>query len=288
MSELSNHTKLMNTVICLSTKSYRYCQPVLYENHYELESIEFSFNKIDGGLIDTDIILKNPELNKMLIVECKSGALEKEQADRYKGLSKEDIVNANITTLNSDLDFQITYLTDSENKDKLIKSIIEHSADFPIILNDGKKLSLAHNSIKCKALYKLLTENGGISIPENPPLTYYPFGVDDSEAHLLNCIGPVLIKLLGQEFNVEEVLFSTHRIYEHISDKGIKTLKGRIGKILTNLSKSELNEFFDVPSSKQFSLKNVSPRKFQNRLNKYIAEVDQNPLTEKQLELSSF
>ena len=73
MNELSSHTKLMNTVICLSTKSYRYCTPVLYVNHYELETIECSFNMIAGGLIDADIILKNPRSEERRVgKECRS------------------------------------------------------------------------------------------------------------------------------------------------------------------------------------------------------------------------
>ena len=288
MNELSSHTKLMNTVICLSTKSYRYCTPVLYENHYELETIECSFNMIAGGLIDADIILKNLQLNNLFILECKAGGLEKEQAKRYASLVHKDITNANITTLSGNFSHEITYLTDAENKDKLILGISENSLNFPVIYQNKDKLSLAFNSIKCPTLNKLFTDNGGVVIPENPPLIYYPFGKDDSDAHILNCIGPVLIQLRGQEFTVEDILFKTHRIYEHISDNAIKGLKGRLGKLINDLSKGEMNEFFNIPQSKPYSLKDFGPKGFQKKLESYIEKSNQSAMKETQLSLEGF
>ena len=288
MNELSSHTKLMNTVICLSTKSYRYCTPVLYVNHYELETIECSFNMIAGGLIDADIILKNPQLNNLFILECKAGGLEKEQAKRYASLVHKDITNANITTLSGNFSHEITYLTDAENKDKLILGISENSLNFPVIYQNKDKLSLASNSIKCPTLNKLFTDNGGVVIPENPPLIYYPFGKDDSDAHILNCIGPVLIQLRGQEFTVEDILFKTHRIYEHISDNAIKGLKGRLGKLIYDLARGEMNEFFNIPQSKPYSLKDFGPKGFQKKLESYIEKSNQSAMKETQLSLEGF
>ncbi len=288
MNELSSHTKLMNTIICLSTRSYRYCNPVLYENHYELETIECSFNMVNGGLIDADIILKNPQLNNLFILECKAGGLEKEQAIRYASLAHDDITNANITTLSGNFSHEITYLTDAENKDKLVLGMSENSLSFPVISQNRNKLFLVCNSIKCSTLNKLFTENGGVSIPENPPLIYYPFGKDDSDAHILNCIGPVLIQLRGQGFTVEDILFKTHRIYEHISDNAIKGLKGRLGKLINDLSKGEMNEFFNIPQSKPYSLKDFGPKGFQKKLESYIEKSNQNALKETQLSLERF
>ena len=47
MVELSNHTRLMNLIINLSTKN-RLCEPILYKNNYVLDTIELKFNKLDG------------------------------------------------------------------------------------------------------------------------------------------------------------------------------------------------------------------------------------------------
>ena len=288
MSELSSHTKLMNTIICLSTKSHRYCIPVLYQNHYELETIECSFNKIDGRLIDSDIVLKNPELNNLVILECKAGGLENDQAQRYASLSREDIVNANITTLNGNFKYQITYITNEENRGKLIHDITDKSLNFPVIVQNKDKLYLAHNSFSCEVLHNLFNSTGGISIPENPPLNYYPFGNDDSDAHILNCVAPVLIQLRGQEFTIEDLLFETHRIYEHISDNAIKSLKGRLGKLISDMSRGDMNEFFDIPQSKPYCLKDFGPKKFQKKIEKYIEKSDQKVLEGTQLSLINF
>jgi len=288
MSELSSHTKLMNTIICLSTRSHRFYTPVLYENHYELETIECSFNKIDGDIIDADIVLKNPELKNLFIMECKAGGLEKDQAERYSTLNKNDIVNANITTLGGEFTFEIAYLTDSENKEKLIKGINENSLNFPIIFLDNDKLKLACNSINCSTLHDLFSNNGGITVPKNPPLMYYPFGKDDSDAHILSCIGPVLMQIRGQEFDVEDLLLKTHRIYEYFSDAAVKSLKGRLGKLINDLKKGDLNEFFDQPKSKPYSLKDFGPKRFQKKLEQFIEKSNQNPLKETQLLLGKF
>ena len=278
----------MNTIICLSTRSYRYCIPILYQNHYELETIECNFNMVSGELIDADIILKNPQLNNLFILECKAGGLEKEQAKRYASLSHDDITNANITTLSGNFSHEVAYLTDAENRDKLVDGISKNSWNFPVICQNGDKLSLVCNSIKCPTLNKLFTDNAGVSIPKDLPMLYYPFGKDDSDAHILNCIGPILIKFRGQEFTVEDILFNTHRIYEHISDSAIKGIKGRLGKIINDLSKGEMNEFFNVPQSKPYSLKNFGPKRFQNQLEGYIAKSNQDALKETQLPLKDF
>jgi hypothetical protein len=291
MSELSSHTKLMNTIICLSTKSSsRYCTPILYQNHYELETIECTFNKINGDLIDIDIILKNPELNNLVFVECKAGGLENSQAQRYSSLTKEDIVNASITTLGGDFSFEITYLTDAENKDKLVQGISESSLNFPVIFQNGNTISLAHNSISCQTLHNLFTNNGGIIVPENPPLTYYPFGKDDSDAHILGVIGPALMKLRGQEFDVVDILSETHNIdTNYLSETAIKSLKTRVGKLISQMSKGDMSEFFSIStSSKQFALRDLKLKRFQTKLEKYIEKSDQRPLKETQLSLGNF
>lgn len=81
MMQLSSHTRLMNLIINISRRN-RIGNPVLYENNYELDSIEMEFNKMDGNKISADLVLKNAVLNRLLFIECKDGGLKIDQADR--------------------------------------------------------------------------------------------------------------------------------------------------------------------------------------------------------------
>jgi hypothetical protein len=287
MSELSEHTKLMNYILYLASKN-RFCKPVLYDNHYILESIEVKFNKQNGDSIHADVSLKNPEKHNLLFIECKDGSLVDDQAERYHTLNRDDIVNAGITTLSGAFNHEVAYVTTVEKKDKLIFGIKNKSYNFPIIASDEKKMRLEYNSFSCPVLQKLFSEKGGVDLPVPPPVFYYPFGSNDSDAFILASIAPVLIRFRGQEFDVEELLKEKHQLYDYIGDASLKELKRRVGTLLSALSSGDLNEFFDLPSKKDFKLKEFGFKKFQTALEHCVSNADKKVPIDKQKSLSEF
>ena len=192
MKGLSNHTKLMNMIICLSNKN-RHCTPELFNNHYILESIELSFNKLNGKTIHADVCLINPKLNNFILLECKDGGLEIDQAKRYATLDQKDIINACVSPLSGNFTHEVVYLGCENKGDKLIDAIKYNSFNFPILISDEDKIKLTHNDFDCQILQQIFTKNGGVDLPNPFSTFFYPFGADDSNAYILSCISNVLI-----------------------------------------------------------------------------------------------
>lgn len=272
MKGLSNHTKLMNMIICLSNKN-RHCTPELFNNHYILESIELSFNKLNGKTIHADVCLINPKLNNFILLECKDGGLEIDQAKRYATLDQKDIINACATTLSDDFTHEVVYLGSENKADKLIDAIKLNYFNFPILVSDENKIKLRHNDFNCQILQKIFTQNGGIDLPNPVPTFFYPFGKDDSNAYILRYISPVLIGFRGTEFSVEDVIKSVHTLYGYIDDSSLNELKRKVAKLLFGVSKNDLNDFFDLPTNKKFKLKDIGAKRFQTALEKCISEL---------------
>jgi hypothetical protein len=280
--KLSSHTRLMNLIINLSIKN-RICEPILYNNNYELDSIELEFNKIDGERISIDLLLKNGVLNKLLFIECKDGGLEIDQANRYRTLSAPDILNAKITNLSGKINHEIAYIGTEDKKDKLIRDIQKGSYTFPVIIDQESKMSLEYNNFACELLQNIFANNGGVKITRFSN-EYYPFGKDDSDAYILSRLWPALVKnaVSGTEFDVEDLLMETHRSYNLIDNPSVKELKSRIGNILNELSKGVLNDFFVFPSKKRFKVRARGALAFGSKLKKYIEKADKTTPPENQ------
>ena len=288
MSELSDHTKLMNIFICLANKN-RVCTPVLFNNHYTIETIELQFNKQDSRKIHSDIALINPQVNNLLLLECKDGRLQNDQCERYKTLNQKDIVTAGITTLSGNFTFEVSYAGTQEKKDVLIQDIKNNTCNFPVLICDDYKVKLEHNNFNCKVLQNIFSTNGGIDIPNPVPLFYYPFGTDDSEAHILSWIGPTLIKLRGQCFNIDDILKATHQCFNYIDNESLGNIKSRLFNILKKISKNDMNEFFDLPpSDAQFKLKDFGVKKFQTSINNCVNKSDKEVSKETQKAMSEY
>jgi len=281
MVESSNHTRLINLIINLSVKN-RQCKPVLYEHNYFLDTIEVEFNKLDGRKISADVLLKNPQLNRLLFLECKDGGLEVDQAQRYNSMSSEDISKARITTSSGKIVHEVAYLGTRKKRDKLIEGIKLNNLEFPVLIeshqNGEHEIKLEHNHFSCDTLEYIFSKSSGVNISRFS-LNYYPFGKDDSDAYILSRISPALIHFMvnGDEFDPEDILKMTHNLFNHIDSHSINDLKGRIGKLLKDLSKDKLDGYFDKATEKGFKLK---PSKgvigFKGKLEKVIEELDIN------------
>ena len=288
MSELSNHTELMNSFLCLANKN-RVCEPILFNNHYVVDTIELQFNKIDGRKIHIDLALKNPQVNNLLLLECKDGRLQNDQFERYKTLKKEDIQTAGATTLSGNYTFEVVYAGTWEKKEKLIQDVSNNSCEFPVIISNKEHIKLEHNEFCCKVLKNIFTSKEGVTLPKQIPIFYYPFGADDSDAHILSWIGPTLIKFRGKSFDVDDILRETHNLFDYIAEESLRAIKSRLAKILRFISKGKMNSFFDLsPQGQQFKLKDYGIKKFQTVLNKCIAEADKEVQKDIQTALSGF
>jgi len=288
MSELSSHTQLMNTFLCLANKN-RVCEPILFNNHYIIDTIELQFNKQDGRKIHVDIALINPQVNNLLLLECKDGRLQDDQCERYKSLEKDDIKNAGATTLSGNYTFEIAYVGTEAKKTKLIEDITFNSCDFPVLICDNEKITLEQNEFNCEILQEIFNSDEGMKVPKKIPIFYYPFGADDSEAHILSWIGPTLIKLRGKSFDIDDILKETHNLFDYIANESLGEIRSRLVNILTKIAKGKMNTFFGAaPQGKAFRLNDFGIKRFQTVLNECISKSDKETPKSVQKGLSDF
>jgi hypothetical protein len=259
----------------------------MYEHNYELDTIEIRFKrKSDGREIAADILLKNSQLNSLLFIECKDGGLDLDQANRYNTLTDSDILTSQITNLVGDIKHEIAYIGSKQKKDKLITDIKFSSLKFPILINEESKITLEYNKFVCPTLEEIFSNEVSI---KNYSLNYYPFGVNDSDEYILSIITPTLMKFMGmqKEFSPEDILNETHSIFNYIGTLTINELKRKIGILLSNLSKKELNKFFEMPTTKtNFKLKSKGSIGLRKEIEKYIAsqlEIKTRPRRQKSL-----
>ncbi|ODS42802.1 MAG: hypothetical protein MSIBF_05855 [Candidatus Altiarchaeales archaeon IMC4] len=286
MKKLSNSTRLINVLIGLSIPNPQY-RPVLYERGYQLEYIEPHFTDTNGKLVNPDLQCKSHEEKNLVFFECKLGAIEHEQALKYKGLTKEDIVNSNITSLDmSKCQFEIIYFCDENSKEKVKKGDEIHKYGFPILSCNENSISLEVNNIKGKVLNQIFSE--GVKIPDKPPLSFYPFGPDDKERYVAPAIFQSLFRFCGVkvEFNEEDILRDSHPVYDSIHKDGQKKLKEIVGKIMNDLNE---NEFKDV--IKKFSTTHryrINPRTQKKFRDLCLKKMEEYEKEEPQTNLSDF
>ena len=89
MSSSSNSTLLINCLIGLSTKIGDFPYP-LWDNGFQIETIEPRILLSDGSQANPDIQFKKHS-DLLLFFECKDGYCEKQQLERYKKSTIDDI-----------------------------------------------------------------------------------------------------------------------------------------------------------------------------------------------------
>jgi hypothetical protein len=97
MNNSSNSTLLVNCAIALSTNTPDFPHP-LYKNGFQLETIEPRILLLDKTQANPDLQLKKHE-DSLLFFECKDGYCEKDQLERYKKITLDDIKRTKITSL---------------------------------------------------------------------------------------------------------------------------------------------------------------------------------------------
>ncbi len=179
MSSLSNSTLLVNCLIALSTKNPDFPYP-LWENGFQIETIEPRILLSDGSRANPDVQFKRNN-DALLFFECKDGHCEKEQLERYKKLTNEDIKRNHITSLSAPtILFDLAYFTSKAKEDKIIQSVEKDGNPFPILILEDTaiKKNPKSNGFKNPLLNGILRE---IPLQNAVPQSYIPFSVDDDD-----------------------------------------------------------------------------------------------------------
>ena len=279
MSNSSNSTLLINCLIGLSTKSPDFPYP-LWENGFQIETIEPRILLSDGSQANPDIQFKRNN-DALLFFECKDGFCEKNQLERYKNLTLEDIKRQHATSLTSqELIFDLSYLASKEKEEKILPSVEKDQNPFPILIIEDSVIKLKANHFKNPLLNQILNE-----IPYHSPLpqNYIPFMVDDSDKTILCVLLQHFLTKTEYQFTLDQLLDELyHHLIHHFSDRSIGELKRRLGKLLKILM--EKDEFLGkiVKRGDIYYIITTRPKSFMKSCQNLIEEMKDEELREEE------
>jgi len=266
----------MNVIICLTRKS-RDLPSSLYTQGYQLEYIGPKFTNRAGEEIHPDLSIKGHSESTLLLVDCKSGGLKPLQALRYSKLVPEDIVSAGVTSLDSKgLIVDVTFAGTAKAAPKLLEAESKGNYGLPIVIfNQILLQKLGPGKFKNPNLEGLFSK--GIVFSKKCPTGFYPFSPDDSRAHILTEIAPVLFEMHRKEseFSEEDLLKAAHPFYDNFDDVERNQLKGRLGSILSEIPQEEAYRWVLTKQNHKWMIDpQMSAQKLQKAIQEYIELVD--------------
>lgn len=276
MNASSNSTKLLNCLIALSTKNPDFPHP-FFDYGFQLEALEPRILLTDGKSVNPDIQFKrNNDL--LLLFECKDGHCEKDQLQRYKSLTIDQIKTAKITSIPSDdYQFELSYFCSKEKESKLLSSVEFDDNIFPIItLGHGRIYRNTESNPFNDPMLNTIFEN--IRYDGPVPEYFIPFTADDSDEIIIINLLQHFMSRFEYDFTLDELLeeFFSHFIHCY-SKKGKGDLKHRLTNIIKKLQ--ELPEFSDAltykKSEARYYLKPSGPKKFRNACIKCIEKLEE-------------
>lgn len=281
MNSLSNSTLLVNCLIALSTKNPDFPYP-LWTNGFQIETIEPRILLSDGSRANPDLQLKRNN-DALLFFECKDGHCEKDQLDRYKKITLEDIKRNHITSLSEPILFDLAYFTSKSKEEKIIQSVEKDGNTFPILIfeNTAIKLNPLSNEFKNPLLNEILKE---ILLSKPVPQSYLPFMVDDDDRTIMCALLQHFISKIEYQFTLEQLLeeLFSHLIHNY-SPQGIADLKARLAKLLKKLMESD--DFMHVLAKKEhvYHFKTNAPKNFMKTCEKLIKAMEEEKRKEEEV-----
>lgn len=269
MNNSSKSTVLLNCLVALATKTPDFPSP-LYEHGFQLENIEPSILLADGKQAKPDIQFKKNN-NHITFFECKDGYCTKEQLDRYKQMTVEDIARNHITCLpRQNLSFDLAYFCTKKKENKLISSVQRDGNTFPIIILEKNRISRngSSSSFHNDELNQIFSE---IRFETPIPQSFIPFTVDDDDKMITIALLQHLITKSNSTFTINELvkaLFS--HVINHYSREGSEALKSRIGRLMSYLSRSDDFSEYIAINGQNYTIKSTTTLKFRNACKRLV------------------
>lgn len=249
----------------------------MYNLGYQLEFIGPRFTNRDGETINPDISIKGHSESTLLLVDCKSGGLEHKQARRYSKLTAEDVISANITTLNSkSLLLDIALAGGHKAEPKLLEAEARENYGLPILILDNLLLQKrGDKNFNNQNLEGLFIQ--GVRFPGNLPTGFYPFSPDDSRSHILAEVAPVLYEMHRKdcEFSEEDLLREAHPYYDYFDDHEKSQLKARMGSILSSIHQDRDYRFVLDKQNKWKIDSEMTPQRLQKCIQEFINKTEE-------------
>lgn len=214
----------------------------LRDLQYNVEIIEQSIRTTGSGsqLVKPDVIKVSKKRNHAIVIDCKSGGTDPQQLERYKTLTKEDVLRWVDVPSKEQFTFDVC-IVDFENNHKKI----EGKTNLPIIIFGDKTITKSNKFSEPNlddAFSKPIDTTGMM-----PPLDYYPFSEFDEDPVIIPRLLRTMVTLAMKKarggpdvfdqavFSTDEILEKIHPLWKALSQEHRETLRQRITKIISHL-----------------------------------------------------
>lgn len=200
-SELVSEEKHRILICCImgladSGMKSSYPNP-LFRLGYHVEIMEGdSVLNSEGKNVAPDLILSNYDENHAIIVECKSGHLDKDQIERYMGVKVDDLLSWGISSSNPrDLIHDIALVASYENSGKLFNTLSTNdlSCSFPGLIINLVNIQIIKNSFRRHIINNIFPINTLLS---SAPQYLYPLSRESPDYLIMTSLFQSLVQKL--------------------------------------------------------------------------------------------
>ncbi len=220
--------------------------PVLRELDYTVIWIEHRFQNSKGDIVKPEMILSSNQLEHTMLLESKAGGnIEMEQYQRYKDVTKEDLIERAYISRNSVQKIDVTYVVPKSAVEKASNAFDELSIKNPLVSVSQDKVWLDKNEFSATKL-NMQFRNGINVIYDEIPLHFIPFDNESPEWIVAEKIFPIIFKFLCDNlyiFTGEKILGEVVPMWRELGALEQREVRKLITKVLTSASKYEFKGF---------------------------------------------
>jgi len=262
----------------------------LYKLGYRVKILEWDgVLNSDGEEVAPDLVLVDRENDHALVVECKSGKLEKDQLRRYSRVRREDIVNWGISSKNPrKLTHDITLISSYENGGRVLKSLSQSgwTFTFPTLRVNLVNIELIKNHFGRSELNAIFPVEINLL---RPPQYLYPIGSDTPDHIIMTEIFTQLVKELFEnesdvfEIELKNIILNLYPHWDGMGSRIKHYIINNVNRIILDLSKNRLlNKYIEYDNNKiKFAIPNYkntnSLQAFQKAGTEYIDSLKRQP-----------
>lgn len=245
------HRILICAILGLSIKNPgRYPNP-LFGRGYRINVFEWdAVTNSEGEMVAPDIVLANEKKNNSLIFDCKSGKTDKDQAERYCSVEKEDLVDWGISTENPrELIHDVSFVCSFENGGRIRNTFEQWPYDFPVLQVGRSNIEKLINNFQIEEINGIFPINIDF---KNIPKYIYPVGKKSPDHIIMDeIIQSLLHKMMKNEeskfeIELEEIIKDVFPYWKKIGMRTKDKIRSNFDRVMEIAADSDaLQEYID-------------------------------------------
>ena len=214
----------------------------LYDLGYEVAILEWdTVLNSKGEIVSPDLVLVSNKSNHALVVECKSGALKKEQIERYGNVRKEDLPDWGISSTDPrQLSHDITLVASYENGTAVCTTLNQWGCLFPVLEVEVVAVTLIANDFSLHELNEVFPVPIRLSFT---PQYLYPIGRDSPDYIIMDQVMQTLLSRIKTddcgdfEISLEEIVLDVFPYWNEMGTQIREKVSKNIQRVIGAASK---------------------------------------------------